>query len=172
MDCSPPGSSVHGILWARILEWVAMPSSRESSRPLVEPGSPALEADALLSEPPGKCLVKRHETHNKNISIQPLIQFPFRELPVLLDFPPFPFLGEEENWWFWEGPCLPSSCFIFFFLLARWNPCSRNVGTDLQHLVTKERLASLGAPEKDSLAPPSPPAFSQDPQLSPVLIRV
>ena len=30
MDCSPPGSSVHGILQARILEWVAMPSSRES----------------------------------------------------------------------------------------------------------------------------------------------
>ena len=29
--CSPPGSSVHGILQARILEWVAMPSSRESS---------------------------------------------------------------------------------------------------------------------------------------------
>ena len=31
MDCSLPGSSVHGILQARILEWVAMPSSRESS---------------------------------------------------------------------------------------------------------------------------------------------
>ena len=31
MDCSLPGSSVHGILLARILEWVAMPSSRESS---------------------------------------------------------------------------------------------------------------------------------------------
>ena len=28
VDCSPPGSSVHGILQARILEWVAMPSSR------------------------------------------------------------------------------------------------------------------------------------------------
>ena len=28
MDCSPPGSSVHGILQTRILEWVAMPSSR------------------------------------------------------------------------------------------------------------------------------------------------
>ena len=28
LDCSPPGSSVHGILQARILEWVAMPSSR------------------------------------------------------------------------------------------------------------------------------------------------
>ena len=33
LDCSPPGSSVQGILQARILEWVAMPSSRASSRP-------------------------------------------------------------------------------------------------------------------------------------------
>ena len=33
MDCSPPGSSVHGILQARILEWVALPSSRRSSSP-------------------------------------------------------------------------------------------------------------------------------------------
>ena len=33
MDGSPPGSSVHGILQAKILEWVAMPSSRGSSRP-------------------------------------------------------------------------------------------------------------------------------------------
>ena len=33
MDCSPPGSSIHGILRTRILEWVAMPSSRASSQP-------------------------------------------------------------------------------------------------------------------------------------------
>ena len=32
-DCCPPGSSVHGILLARILEWVAIPSSRGSSQP-------------------------------------------------------------------------------------------------------------------------------------------
>ena len=31
MDCSPPGSSVHGLLQARTLEWFAMPSSRGSS---------------------------------------------------------------------------------------------------------------------------------------------
>ena len=31
MDCGPPGSSVHGILQARILEWVAVPSSREET---------------------------------------------------------------------------------------------------------------------------------------------
>ena len=33
VDCSPPGSSVHGIFQARTLEWVAMPSSRGSSQP-------------------------------------------------------------------------------------------------------------------------------------------
>ena len=33
MDCSPPGSSVHGMLPARMLEWVAISSSRGSSRP-------------------------------------------------------------------------------------------------------------------------------------------
>ena len=37
MDCSPPGSSVYGILQARILEWVAMPSSRASSQPRDQP---------------------------------------------------------------------------------------------------------------------------------------
>ena len=31
MDCSPPGSSIHGIFQARILEWVAMPSSRDGT---------------------------------------------------------------------------------------------------------------------------------------------
>ena len=47
MDCSPPGSSVHGILQARILEWLAIPFSRESS----QPWSPALQAHSLASEP-------------------------------------------------------------------------------------------------------------------------
>ena len=40
MDCSLPGSSVHGILQARILEWVAVSSSRGSSQPRIEPVSP------------------------------------------------------------------------------------------------------------------------------------
>ena len=33
LDCSPPGPSVRGILQARILEWLALPASRGSSRP-------------------------------------------------------------------------------------------------------------------------------------------
>ena len=58
MDCSLPGSSVHGILQARILEWVAISFSRDLPDPGIEPGSPALQADALLSEAPGKLLPK------------------------------------------------------------------------------------------------------------------
>ena len=50
MNCSPPGSSVHGISQARILEWVAMPSSRGSSRPSDQtesPEAPALQVGSL-----------------------------------------------------------------------------------------------------------------------------
>ena len=54
MDCSLPGSSVHGILQVIILEWVAMPSSRGSSNPGIEPRSPAVQVDSLPTEPPGK----------------------------------------------------------------------------------------------------------------------
>ena len=54
MDHSSPGSSVHGLLQARILEWIAIPFSRGFPDPGIEPGSPALQADSLLSEPPRK----------------------------------------------------------------------------------------------------------------------
>ena len=54
MDYSVPGSSVHGILQARIVEWAAMPSSRDLPDPGIKPRSPALWADSLPSEPPGK----------------------------------------------------------------------------------------------------------------------
>ena len=48
MDCSPLGSSAHGILQARILEWLTMPSSGDLPNPGIEPGSPALQAGSLL----------------------------------------------------------------------------------------------------------------------------
>ena len=48
MDRSPPGSSVHGILQARILEWVAMPSSWGSPQLGVRTGS--LRSPALAGE--------------------------------------------------------------------------------------------------------------------------
>ena len=39
MDCSLPGSSIHGIFHARILEWIALPSSRDLPDPGIEPKS-------------------------------------------------------------------------------------------------------------------------------------
>jgi len=47
MDGSWPGSSVHGISQARILEWVAVSFSGDLSNPGVEPGSPGWKADSL-----------------------------------------------------------------------------------------------------------------------------
>ena len=72
MDCSLPGSSIHGILQTRIPEWVAMPSSRGSSWPfLIEPAnlvSPALTGRFFTTEPPGK--------QDSNMCIQVVPRFP------------------------------------------------------------------------------------------------
>ena len=46
--------TVPGILQARILEWVALPFSRGSSNPGIEPRSPALQVDSLPAKPQGK----------------------------------------------------------------------------------------------------------------------
>ena len=47
MDCGPPGSSVHGISQARILERVPIPFSKNLPDPGIESVSPALQADSL-----------------------------------------------------------------------------------------------------------------------------
>ena len=47
MNCSPPGASVHGILQARILEWVAISYSRGPSLPSEPPGKPKQSYDHL-----------------------------------------------------------------------------------------------------------------------------
>ena len=54
MDRSRPGSYVHRILQARILEWVATHPSRDLSYPGIEPASPALAGGFFTTEPPGK----------------------------------------------------------------------------------------------------------------------
>ena len=54
MDCSLPGSLVHGILQARILEWVAISSSRGSSRPRDQTGVFCLAGGFFTTEPPGR----------------------------------------------------------------------------------------------------------------------
>ena len=60
VDCYLPGSSVHGILQARILQWVVIPFSRGSSQPRDrKPRSSSLQVASLPSEPPGKPLTER-----------------------------------------------------------------------------------------------------------------
>ena len=55
IDCNPPGSSVHGILQARLLEWIAIPfPPGDLPDPGIKTESPALQADSLPFEPPGK----------------------------------------------------------------------------------------------------------------------
>jgi len=56
MDCSPPGASVRGMLQAGTLEWVVILSSRGSSWPRDQTQVSSLQADSLLSEPPGETL--------------------------------------------------------------------------------------------------------------------
>ena len=54
MDCSLPGASVHGILQARLLEWVAMLSSRGSSRLRDRTHISGIAGGFFTAEPPGK----------------------------------------------------------------------------------------------------------------------
>ena len=50
IDCSPPGSSIHGLLQARIWSGLPFPSSGDLPNPGTEPRSPALQTDSLPSE--------------------------------------------------------------------------------------------------------------------------
>ena len=52
--CDPMDYIVHGILQARILEWVAVLFSRVSSQPGIEPRSPTLQVDSSPAKPQGK----------------------------------------------------------------------------------------------------------------------
>ena len=65
---SSPSSSVHGILQARILEWVAISFSGDLPDSGIEPRSPTLQADALTSAPPGKALNTRIQVLTSKIS--------------------------------------------------------------------------------------------------------
>ena len=68
MDHSPPGSSVHGIFQARILEWLPFPPPGGLPDPGIKLRSLALQVDSLPSEPSGKpvvtgCQLQTQEVH-------------------------------------------------------------------------------------------------------------
>ena len=57
--CDPMDYTVSGILQTRILEWVAIPFCRGSSQSRDQTRSPALQADSLPAEPPGKPILNQ-----------------------------------------------------------------------------------------------------------------
>ena len=59
--CSLPGFSVHGIFQQEYWSWLPFPSPGDLPDPGIEPGSPTLQADSLLSEPSGK--FQNHTNH-------------------------------------------------------------------------------------------------------------
>ena len=89
-----------GILQARILEWVAILSSRGPSQPEIEPRSPTLQVDSLPSEPPGK-------PKNNGVGSLSLLQANFltqelnqgllhcRQIPYQLSYPGSP----KQGYW-------------------------------------------------------------------------
>ena len=96
MDCSPPGSSVHGMLQAGTLEWVVVPSSQESPDPGTEPPSrmpPALagwffttsatgEADSS-SHQPSTLRVVAYARQCYSLSLSPLISLLYAQVHSL-----------------------------------------------------------------------------------------
>ena len=75
--CDPINYTVHGILQARMLEWYLFPSPGDLPKPGIKPRSPALQADSLPAEPPGK-------PKNTGVSSLSLLQWIF--------------LTQELNW--------------------------------------------------------------------------
>ena len=73
VDCSPPGSSVHGILQVRILEWVAMPSSRGSSPPRDWTRVSCIAGRFFSTEPSGKPVALSYLGANNNVLQYPWI---------------------------------------------------------------------------------------------------
>ena len=68
MDCSPPGSSVHGILQAHLLQWLAIPISKGSSKPRDQTCIPCIAGKFFTTEPiaiihtkNSKCVLKVKE---------------------------------------------------------------------------------------------------------------
>ena len=90
MNSSPPGSSVHRMLWARILQWIVnIPFPGDLPNPGVKSVSLALQVDSLLSKPQGKPLW----------FVPPCFFFFFFNLPTVTFFPvvKLPFLNTHCN---------------------------------------------------------------------------
>ena len=116
MDCSPLVSSVHGILQARILEWVAFPSPGGLPDTATDPGSPALQADSSPSEHQGSLLegIFALKDNDRKLRISSFLCFypgvvgtAPRCSSILGGQSPECTFGCPAQWWVYDGvPCI------------------------------------------------------------------
>ena len=126
MDCSPPGSFVHGVSQARTLEWVTLSYSSVSSWPRgrtrVSCKTPALQADSLAlshhliirvlpSWPHLDLLLLLLLSHYSRVRLCTTAQTAAHQAPPSMGF------SRQE---YWSGVPLPSP--IFCIKCAKWNP--------------------------------------------------
>ena len=108
MDCSPPSSSAYRILQARVLEWVAMPSSRGSSQPRDWPWVSCITGRFFTIEPPGK----------PELPLHPLIYF--NGWIYLLPRLPYATASDQSSYIKNSALC-PVKVFLEFWLLGTGN---------------------------------------------------
>ena len=143
MDCSLPGSSVHGTLQARILEWVATPSSGGLTDLGTEPASlvsPAWQAGSLPRAPPGKPERLSSEAPNSLSLLSWNVCFPRRQNPCPFESGSFlcPLLSQGLSF-------LPlrnlSSILALFKKITKGQCINRNqrTGSDSTHHLTIDK---------------------------------
>ena len=119
MDCSPPGSSVHGILQARVLEWVPCSPPGDLPNPGIKPRAPALAGRFFTTEPPGKplLLARSSRMHRKPRELPKRLMLTTWQCSARVWQGRFPhsclallFWGWKESVWGSRG-CLFSECF-------------------------------------------------------------
>ena len=81
VDCSLPGFSIHGILWARELEWLAIPFSRGSSQLRDQTCIFCIAGRFFAAEPPGKPI----RTIKALLKFKQQLKCPPPQLPPLLE---------------------------------------------------------------------------------------
>ena len=118
MDCSSVDSSVHGILQARILEWVSMPSSRRSSPP---------RNRTWVSCTPGRFFTVRDIIYRKWCLIVPITGDQFDRLkwwqPALCMANLCFFLSDPKGWWGHSGALVPQELFHLMVLAFTEDAC-------------------------------------------------
>ena len=126
--CDPVDYTVHEILQAWILEWVAFPFSRGLPNPGIEPGSPAWQVDSLPTELSGtpcikKQIVKCIHYCQSSLTLNKIARKTFLDKHLAVNFFTFFFksrkMYSKYKYWVWRGHSPKVSLSLFFFLTGK-----------------------------------------------------